>query len=473
MELYHVVLVVAALLFASADISSATRASKSKPTRVLQKTHTTRLLRTYNTGVEEDEERGISMTIPGLEKVSKAFTSSKTKKLQGLLTADESLGNAFQKLGLSKMLIANPQTGLIETKMVVKFLSSRNYKVWSQHAAKLNKNDPDTAMLTALTDALGEKEVAIMILLGKHSSASSTAKKLETAQFNKWFATGKFTPDGALENVLKVKRSKIHRNPREKMIWGDYMNTGPTRDGGESDGAPKHPALMSSEDDMDTRPPPIDDPVPVSQTSTSESREVPPRDGPKSKQKNNLARVTKKARSGPLVGIFTSGGYMGARSRLLEDIPDVVSVDETSLALALATINVDSTATDDLACTRRWLTMATTRPTSTAISMRRVATSATATTATTMDLRQRPLQERTLVALDPATLFIREPPNVNLGVPVFARGPITNLRAPEAALPNVHVADAPRLLRQITDTVPQLSNSVFPPAAPQVSEAMT
>ncbi|KAG2833603.1 hypothetical protein PC129_g14463 [Phytophthora cactorum] len=223
MELYHVVLVVAALLFASADISSATRASKSKPTRVLQKTHTTRLLRTYNTGVEEDEERGISMTIPGLEKVSKAFTSSKTKKLQGLLTADESLGNAFQKLGLSKMLIANPQTGLIETKMVVKFLSSRNYKVWSQHAAKLNKNDPDTAMLTALTDALGEKEVAIMILLGKHSSASSTAKKLETAQFNKWFATGKFTPDGALENVLKVKRSKIHRNPREKMIWGDYM----------------------------------------------------------------------------------------------------------------------------------------------------------------------------------------------------------------------------------------------------------
>ncbi|KAG2964856.1 hypothetical protein PC118_g20079 [Phytophthora cactorum] len=203
------------------------------------------------------------------------------------------------------------------------------------------------------------------------------------------------------------------------------------------------------------------------------SREVPPRDGPKSKQKNNLARVTKKARSGPLVGIFTSGGYMGARSRLLEDIPDVVSVDETSLALALATINVDSTATDDLACTRRWLTMATTRPTSTAISMRRVATSATATTATTMDLRQRPLQERTLVALDPATLFIREPPNVNLGVPVFARGPITNLRAPEAALPNVHVADAPRLLRQITDTVPQLSNSVFPPAAPQVSEAMT
>ncbi|KAG3146336.1 hypothetical protein PC128_g24044 [Phytophthora cactorum] len=444
MELYHVVLVVAALLFASADISSATRASKSKPTRVLQKTHTTRLLRTYNTGVEEDEERGISMTIPGLEKVSKAFTSSKTKKLQGLLTADESLGNAFQKLGLSKMFIANPQTGLIETKMVVKFLSSRNYKVWSQHAAKLNKNDPDTAMLTALTDALGEKEVAIMILLGKHSSASSTAKKLETAQFNKWFATGKFTPD-----VLAL------RSPHD--------STGPTRDGGESDGAPKHPALMSSEDDMDTRPPPIDDP----------SREVPPRDGPKSKQKNNLARVTKKARSGPLVGIFTSGGYMGARSRLLEDIPDVVSVDETSLALALATINVDSTATDDLACTRRWLTMATTRPTSTAISMRRVATSATATTATTMDLRQRPLQERTLVALDPATLFIREPPNVNLGVPVFARGPITNLRAPEAALPNVHVADAPRLLRQITDTVPQLSNSVFTPAAPQVSEAMT
>ncbi|KAG2902662.1 hypothetical protein PC110_g17177 [Phytophthora cactorum] len=67
-----------------------------------------------------------------------------------------------------------------------------------------------------------------------------------------------------------VNNARHPRVPAVLALRSPHDSTGPTRDGGESDGAPKHPALMSSEDDMDTRPPPIDDPVPVSQTSTSE-----------------------------------------------------------------------------------------------------------------------------------------------------------------------------------------------------------
>ncbi|KAG3060242.1 hypothetical protein PI124_g22949 [Phytophthora idaei] len=162
------------------------------------------------------------VNIPGLEKISKAFTSSKTKELKALLKADDDLGNASKALKLSTMPIG--KNGFIETKMVVKFLSSRNFKVWSEHAAKLNKQDPEGAMLTALTNVFGEKEVAIMILLGKHSwSSSGAAKKLETALFNKWYTIDKYrTADDAFTNVLKADRNTIHQYAREKAIWGDY-----------------------------------------------------------------------------------------------------------------------------------------------------------------------------------------------------------------------------------------------------------
>ncbi|ETN07625.1 hypothetical protein PPTG_12967 [Phytophthora nicotianae INRA-310] len=166
--------------------------------------------------------RGISANIPGLEKISKAFTSSKTKELQGLLKADDSLGNAFKTLKLSKMPIG--KDGFIETEMVVKFLSSRNFKVWSQHAAKLNKEDSYGAMITALTNVFGDKNVAIMVLLGKHSrSSSGVSKKLETALFNKWYTVDKYrTADDMFAKVLKANRDTIHGYAREKFIWGDY-----------------------------------------------------------------------------------------------------------------------------------------------------------------------------------------------------------------------------------------------------------
>ncbi|KAL4114539.1 hypothetical protein PRIC2_014473 [Phytophthora ramorum] len=107
--------------------------------------------------------------------------------------------------------------------MVVKLFSSTNFKVWSKHAARLNKQDPGGAMLTSLTNAFGEKDVAIMILLGKHTQSSrQVAKKLEAAQLNKWVTTYKYTADQVFEKVLKVERKDIHKHSREKFIWGDY-----------------------------------------------------------------------------------------------------------------------------------------------------------------------------------------------------------------------------------------------------------
>lgn len=91
--------------------------------------------------------------------------SSKVKELQGLLKADESLANAFKKVKLSTMPIG--KNDFVEKKMVVKFFSSPNFKAWSKHAATTNPQNPQAAMLTALTNVFGEKNVATMILLGK------------------------------------------------------------------------------------------------------------------------------------------------------------------------------------------------------------------------------------------------------------------------------------------------------------------
>ncbi|ETP14139.1 hypothetical protein F441_10894 [Phytophthora nicotianae CJ01A1] len=220
MKFYLVALLVVVMVIVSSDTASAARGKPTDvPFRVLENTPSRRLLRTYHSA---EEERGTSVNIPSLEKLSKAFTSSKTKELQGLLTADDSLGNAFKTVQLSKMPIG--KDGFIETEMVVKFLSSRNFKVWSQHAAKLNKEDSYGAMITALTNVFGDKNVAIMVLLGKHSrSSSGVSKKLETALFNKWYTIDKYrTADDMVAKVLGVKRSRIHGYPREKFIWGDY-----------------------------------------------------------------------------------------------------------------------------------------------------------------------------------------------------------------------------------------------------------
>ncbi|KAI9984883.1 hypothetical protein PInf_006445 [Phytophthora infestans] len=96
--------------------------------------------------------------------------------------------------------------------MVAKLLSSRNFKVWSQHAVKINKEDPYGAMLTTLTNVFGEKNVAIMILVGKLSRNSrDVAKKLEKAQFYKWYVVDKYkTADEVFTNVLNADRNTIH-----------------------------------------------------------------------------------------------------------------------------------------------------------------------------------------------------------------------------------------------------------------------
>ncbi|KAI9994477.1 hypothetical protein PInf_011109 [Phytophthora infestans] len=97
----------------------------------------------------------------------------------------------------------------IDTDLVVKLFSSLNFKIWAQHAANVNKQDPEGAMLAALTNVFGEKEVATMILVGKlRRRSKGITQKLETAQFNKWYLKG-LAADDVFRQVLKADRSRI------------------------------------------------------------------------------------------------------------------------------------------------------------------------------------------------------------------------------------------------------------------------
>ncbi|KAF4034139.1 hypothetical protein GN244_ATG13908 [Phytophthora infestans] len=227
MKSLHAVNLVLLLLLACFAPAPATRelnlrAAASDSTRVVDNATTERLLRAHSSGKEEqkeEEERAISINFPSLEKILKKVTSGKSTELQGMLKADEALGSAFKTLKLSTMRI-----GKDDTKMVAKFLSSRNFKIWSQHAVKINKDDPYGEMLKALTNVFGEKNVAMMILVGNLSRNSrDVAKKLEKAQFYKWYFVDKYkTADEVFTNVLKADRNRIHGYGREKEIWGDY-----------------------------------------------------------------------------------------------------------------------------------------------------------------------------------------------------------------------------------------------------------
>ncbi|EGZ08349.1 hypothetical protein PHYSODRAFT_306294 [Phytophthora sojae] len=179
-------------------IAAATGESQLKTSATLthtldSNTPTKRLLRAY-----EDEERGISAKIPGLEKISSVLKSSKTKELEGLLKTGESIGNAFKTLKLSTMPIG--KNGFIESKLV----------------------DPNGAMVTALTNVFGERNLAIMIVLGKDTRSSrGIAKKLESALFNSWFIQKK-QPDARLSrywgrtrqensSAVQIRKSKMGR----------------------------------------------------------------------------------------------------------------------------------------------------------------------------------------------------------------------------------------------------------------------
>ncbi|KAG1706916.1 hypothetical protein DVH05_027766 [Phytophthora capsici] len=108
--------------------------------------------------------------------------------------------------------------------MVANFFTSDKFKAVSKYAAKMNQKDPDSAILSALTSAYGEKNAAVIILLGKDSLSSRTvAKKLETAQFTKWYTVDKIpNADELVKKVLDVPRRKIRMYPREMSIWDNY-----------------------------------------------------------------------------------------------------------------------------------------------------------------------------------------------------------------------------------------------------------
>ncbi|OWZ14470.1 RxLR effector protein [Phytophthora megakarya] len=246
MRSYQFVLFVLLILVSISDFASASKNSSlvapCAPTRVLgNNTPIKRLLRTDRTSDEAEEERGMPSSLQNvLKKLSNVFTfeSRKTKELRGLLKADESIDDAFKTLKLNNMDLT--KNGMLSQKKVVNLFKSRNFMVWSAHVAKvskLNKQKPEIAMLEALTNAFGEKQAAIMILLSTDAwkrgtinaiRASFVVKKLEKAQFNKWFDS-KLEPKYVLERVLKINYGDIYLNPREMLIWANYNRWYTTR----------------------------------------------------------------------------------------------------------------------------------------------------------------------------------------------------------------------------------------------------
>ncbi|GMF18913.1 unnamed protein product [Phytophthora lilii] len=190
MRLNHFVMLLAVMIVAIVDTTKASNVLSAG--NKVRQVPTKRVLRayTFDKDDKDTQERGISVMLPRLEKISNSsvFKSSKTKQLEGLIKADEPIENALQ---LSKISIA--KDGFIETKMVNRFFSSTNFKVWSKHVAQLYKKNPEVAMLQQFANFYGEKEVATMILVSKLSgNTCRIGKKLEAAQFTKWYTEGKW-----------------------------------------------------------------------------------------------------------------------------------------------------------------------------------------------------------------------------------------------------------------------------------------
>ncbi|OWZ07864.1 RxLR effector protein, partial [Phytophthora megakarya] len=160
MRFYQFVVLMAAVLFTISNCASASENSKlvvaDGSVRVLTSyTPIKRRLRAESTNDGEEEQRMFSFK----------FTPSKTKEFEALIEG-KPIKEAFNKLDLGKMTIA--KKGKVEANMVKDVVKSDQFKVWFRHASKLNKQNPETAMLEQLTHSFGEKEVAIMISMSKN-----------------------------------------------------------------------------------------------------------------------------------------------------------------------------------------------------------------------------------------------------------------------------------------------------------------
>ncbi|OWY95762.1 RxLR effector protein [Phytophthora megakarya] len=229
MGFYQVVLLIGVLLLGSSDWIQASTNSRlgasGTTTRSLERDDSvTRFLRAYPADEGVDDERGISAYLPGVEKLSNIFKSSRTKELERKIKADDSIDDSFTKLIRNTLPMKN---GQIDADKVHLLFLSRKFKVWTKHAAKMNKFShvkPETAMLTTLMKTFSERDIARMIYVSKDASwtaPNKVIKKLEKTQFNKWFREG-LDPTQVVEKVLKVEMRYIERSPTEEKIWEAY-----------------------------------------------------------------------------------------------------------------------------------------------------------------------------------------------------------------------------------------------------------
>ncbi|KAI9985515.1 hypothetical protein PInf_004886 [Phytophthora infestans] len=82
-------------------------------------------------------------------------------------------------------------------------LSDAKFRSWFKYITKTNKNNWETATISALREANTDAVVASMILAGKNGKNKAVAKKLEQAQFKDWLDAG-YWPADVIEKVYKL-----------------------------------------------------------------------------------------------------------------------------------------------------------------------------------------------------------------------------------------------------------------------------
>ncbi|EEY60777.1 secreted RxLR effector peptide protein, putative [Phytophthora infestans T30-4] len=118
-------------------------------------------------------------------------------------------------------------------------LSDAKFRSWFKYITKTNKNNWETATISALREANTDAVVASMILAGKNGKNKAVAKKLEQAQFKDWLDAG-YWPADVIEKVYKLGPVRAaYKKPSLRKGEQEHRTTLPPKSTERNN---KHPA---------------------------------------------------------------------------------------------------------------------------------------------------------------------------------------------------------------------------------------
>ncbi|KAG7383026.1 hypothetical protein PHYPSEUDO_004074 [Phytophthora pseudosyringae] len=203
MRCHFIVLLAVAAVFACGNVAVATTDSKLDTADQID----ARSLRIVSKATEEEERTiGASVT-EGLTKwanriLSKALLTD--NDLEHLAMQATPVDDVFKRLQLDKGLD--------------NMLTNPNFKAFGSYLLKVQTNDPDDALVSALIKQYGDKAVAEFLFDARQVKITKgVASKLQTAQLAKWVDEGKTTNE-AIE-LLQL----THYDNLYKTLWWEYV----------------------------------------------------------------------------------------------------------------------------------------------------------------------------------------------------------------------------------------------------------